>query len=77
MPLDDIDYEIKYERERLEKMLNSLYRVEYWDVVDENSGIDAISCLECGNDVYRFINSNYPCPKCDGKVVVTGFIITD
>lgn len=73
---DEIDRQISYNRNFFKRKLNYLYRVEYWDF-EEYSDVTFINCPECGNEVYRFINADYPCPNCEGKLVITQTIYAD
>lgn len=70
---DEIDRQISYNRNFFKRKLNYYYRVEYWDS-DKYDNITTINCPKCGNEVYRFINADYPCPKCGGKLSLTNII---
>ena len=73
---DEIDREISWNRNFLKRKLKYLYRVEYWDS-EEYSNITTINCPKCGNEVYKFINENYPCPNCEGKLIITNTTYAD
>lgn len=71
-----INHEILWRRDYLKKELKYIYHVDYWNF-KENTDIDTISCPKCGNEVYKFINADYPCPKCEGKLIITHTICAD
>lgn len=73
---DEIDREISWNRNFLKRKLKYLYRVEYWDS-EEYYNITTINCPKCGNEVYKFINAHYPCPNCDGKLIIIDTIYAD
>ncbi len=73
---DTIDLEISWNRNYLKRFLKYIYRVDYWDF-QENDDIPTIDCPKCDNEVYKFINADYPCPKCKGKLEHTETICAD
>lgn len=74
--IDELDREISWNMNYLKRILNYIYRVEYWNL-NEDENISTIPCPKCGNEVYKFIDESYPCPNCEGKLINTQTILSD
>ena len=74
--IDELDREISWNKNYLKRILNYIYRVEYWNY-NEDENISTILCPKCGNGVYKFIDKSYPCPNCEGKLIHTQTILSD
>lgn len=74
--IETLDREISWNRNYLKRILNYIYRVEYWNF-NEDENISTIICPKCGNEVYMFIDETYPCPQCEGNIIKTHIIMSD
>lgn len=74
--IDELDREISWNKNYLKRILNYIYRVEYWNF-NEYENISTITCPKCGKNVYKFIDESYPCPNCEGRLINTQTILSD
>lgn len=77
-----IENSINYEKERLTKEIyQEIYEEEKNYInriinlnMKNSTELNIIPCPNCNNEIYEFINPDYPCPKCGGKMEITNTI---